>query len=121
MLIHALVIVREAPARCRCGQPYAEDPTVAAEAELYAPGAVIRQWRCLSGHSLTVNLVSRPAAHREAACDVCGEPMLRPRTSQRRHQGACAAEHERRRKTPQVTSGAPPRERSEEPRARGLA
>lgn len=83
---------------CACGAPYREDLQIAADARLYTPGLVIRQWRCLNGHPLTQNGYGRE--RRRAfpfVCDVCHKPGLALAENARRHV-ECWHEHDRQRK-----------------------
>ena len=86
------------PPVCWCGALICEDLQLAADGKLYAPGLVIRQWRCGNGHTATRNPY---AAQRQRAvefiCDVCGLAGRARDPGAKRH-GACWPEHDRRRK-----------------------
>lgn len=81
-----------------CGWPMEEDLEIASDARVLTPGLPIRQWRCRNGHAITDNpyLRVRTGTYR-FQCDVCGQAGVSSVVNAKRH-GACAAEHERRRR-----------------------
>lgn len=99
--IHRLSLDATDEARCHCGELYREDFMVRQEAAYYVPGRVIRQWRCLNGHSVTLNrgFTRQRGTLRRVVCDTCSEAFETYNALAVRH-AACHWEADRQRKTP---------------------